>query len=407
MKKLPLLLVLISSVMVLRANNPSGLQIYGYLSHQVKLDTYRSLDTRDGELYFYPLRAKLDANGVDINKKPKLNMVEVQSRIGVRSTHEDFMGAKLTGVLEADFFGTSQQHVRMLRIRIAAINLKWQKHELLIGNHFHPSFVLECYPNTLSFAAAVPFHPLNRSPQIRYAFHPSESLNLSLSLLTHGYHRSAGPSEAQKNSGLPDVQFRLQYGDGKRQSMGLLAGYKFLTPRDETNLGLNTKQTVGSFNMQAFFKQLVGNFSFKTEVIYGENLTHFTMIGGYGAKGKPNEINLDGDYGYSNMRTVSTWIDAEASLGDFSTGLFLGYTANLGSANYYTPLPGYSRNDDLHYVFRASPRLNYSHKSLTFGLEWSVVGAAYGVAFDEKRKVTHTAKPTINNQFIISSMYKF
>lgn len=400
-------LLLFLSVWISAKTNPDFLRFYGFISHQVKFDTYRSLETRDGEIYFYPLKAKFDPFGVDINKRPKLNMVEVQSRAGLKVTQEEFLGGRLNAVLETDFLGTSQQFVRMLRLRIAAINIRWQKHELLIGKHFHPSFVLECFPNTVSFAAGVPFHPLNRSPQVRYVFHPHGNLNLSLSLLTHSYNRSAGPTEAQKNSALPDIQFRLQHGDGKMRSMGFLAGYKFLTPRDETNLGFSTNQTIGSFNLQAYFKQVIGDFSLKTEVIYGENLTHFTMIGGYGARGKPGEIDLDGDYAYSNLKTISTWLDAEASLGNFSPGLFLGYTANLGSSHYYTPLQGYSRNDDLHYVFRVSPRLNYSYKSLTFAFEWSVVGAAYGLAFDNFRKVTETATPTVNNQVIFSTMFTF
>ncbi len=407
MKKLFFAISLSCLSSINNASSNDAVRIYGFLSHQVKFDTYRSLDSRDGELYFYPLKAKFDPNGVDLNQKSKLNMVEVQSRVGLRISQENVLGARLTGVLETDFLGNHQQFVRMLRIRIAAINLRWQNHELLIGNHFHPTFVLECFPNTVSFAAGVPFHPLNRSPQIRYAFHPNDKLNLSLSLLTHGSFRSLGPAEAQKNSSLPDIQFRLQHGDGKRQSMGIVAGYKFLTPRDETKLGLNSSKTVGSYNLQAYLKQLIGSTSIKAEVIYGENLSHLTMIGGYGALGKPNQIDLNSDYGYSNMRTISTWLDVEAPISDFSPGLFLGYSANLGSANYYTPLDGYSRNDDLHYIFRVSPRLNYSHKSLTFGFEWSVVGAAYGLDFNDKRKVTQTALPTVNNQFILSTMYRF
>ena len=389
------------------ANEPISLRFYGYISHQVIYDSYRSLDTRDGEIYFYPLRANFDALGNDLNKKPKLNMVEVQSRFGMRTSEADILGGKLTGVLEADFLGTHQDYTRMLRIRLAYVNLAWERHQLLIGNAFHPTFVLECFPNTVGFAAAVPFHPLNRSPQIRYQYQPFNKMRLSLSLLTHGYHRSTGPAEAQKNSGLPDTQFHLQFGDGRNQALGFIAGYKFLTPRDITGSGISTSETIGSYNIQAYAKQVFKGWSLKTEVIYGQNLTNLLMIGGYGAKGLPGQIDLLGDYKYANMNTMSTWIDFETHGKPFGAGLFAGYTANLGSDHHYISLPGYSRNDDLHYVFRVSPRLQYQTGNLTFAFEWSVVGAAYGTEWDSRRKVITTDEPSINHHMIFATRYNF
>lgn len=407
MKKIFSGLILLISTFCAKANEPGEIQVYGYISHQIIFDTYRSLDSRDGEIFFYPLRANFDEQGVDINKKMSLNMVEVQSRIGLRSITNDFLGAQLTGVFEADFLGTQEQFTRMMRIRIASVKLRWENHELLIGQDYHPTFVLECYPNTVSFAAAVPFHPLNRSPQIRYAFHPTRTFNASLSLLSHGYHRSAGPANAMKNSGLPDIQLRLQFGDGKKLAYGLIAGYKFLTPRDETSAGLSTTQTIGSYNLQGYLTKVFNRITFKGEAIYGQNLTSLIMIGGYGARGIEGELDMDSDYAYSNMNTISTWIDLEADLKPFKAGLFAGYTANLGADHDYVSLPGYSRNDDLSHVVRVSPRVEYHYRSLSFGFEWSVIAATYGANFDNRRRVTETEKPTINNHIIFATKYRF
>lgn len=382
------------------------LNFYGYLSHQVIFDSYRSLDSRDGELYFYPLRARLDPNGVDLNQKPRLNMVEVQSRFGARIFGPSIMGATVLGVLEADFFGTHQDFVRLLRLRNAFLTLNWENHQLLIGNTFHPTFVLECFPNTLSFSSGVPFHPLNRSPQLRYTYLPSANLNMSLSLLTHGYHRSAGPAEAQKNSGLPDTQFRLQYGDGTQQSIGFIAGYKFLTPRDRTSAGYSTRETIGSFNVQAYLKHTISGLLVKAEALYGENLTHFVMIGGYGIKGRQGEVDLLGDYSYANMRTLSLWTDLEMP-GSWRPGIFAGYTANLGSRHDYIPIAGYARNDDLHYVYRLAPRLMYQTGALTFGFEWNIVAAIYGNQWDSRHRVISADDPTVNHHVIIGTRYNF
>ncbi len=380
---------------------------YGYLSHQVIYDSYRSVDSRDGEIYFYPLPASIDENGNDVNRRSRFNMVEVQSRFGVRMKEQELLGASLTGLLEVDFLGTQQDYTRMLRLRQAFVALDWQRHHLIIGKTFHPSFVLESFPNTVSFASGVPFHPLNRSPQLRYTFHPHPMWNMSLSLLTHGYHRSAGPHDAQRNSGLPDTQFRLQYGDGVFQTMGIVAGYKFLTPRDETQAGTATGETIGSYNLQAFLKHTFPSFSLKTEAVYGQNLSSFVMIGGYGIKGRPGEVDLTGDYSYTNIRTMSLWTDLETRGEAFRAGLFAGYTANLGADDDYISLPGYARNDDLHYVYRFSPRLMYRAGSLEFALEWSVVGAAYGLEWDHRHRVTETDDPTVNNHIIFGTKYFF
>jgi hypothetical protein len=40
-------------------------------------------------------------------------------------------------------------------MRLANIHLKWEKTELLTGMAFHPAFVLDCAPSTVSFAAGM------------------------------------------------------------------------------------------------------------------------------------------------------------------------------------------------------------------------------------------------------------
>ena len=399
-------LFLLNQVAADDSNAPNYL-FYGYLSHQVIFDSYRSLDSRDGELYFYPLRANFDPDGVDLNKKSRLNMVEVQSRFGVRFSQPDLFGAALSGTLEADFFGTHQDFVRLVRLRQAFVELRWPRHSLLLGNAFHPTFVLECFPNTLSFASGVPFHPLNRSPQVRYTYQPAANLNMSLSLLTHGYHRSAGPREAQKNSGLPDTQFRLQYGDGLIHSMGIVAGYKFLTPRDQTTAGYSTSETIGSYNVQAYIKRTFPGLILRTEALYGQNLTSFVMIGGYGIRGRQGEVDLMGDYSYTNIRTMSAWADLETPSAPFSAGLFLGYSANLGANHDYISLPGFNRNDDLHYIYRIGPRMQYQNRNLVFAFEWNVVGAVYGLEWDSRHRVTQSADPVVNNHVVFGTKYFF
>lgn len=408
MRKLSFLLVMLAFSTQAQVNVGEGIQLRftGYVSHEIIYDTYRSLDSRDGELYFYPLRAKLDSKGVNINKQSKLNMVEVQSRFGMQIKGPDLLGAKTNGLIEADFFGTQQNYVRLLRLRHAYVNLNWGKHEFLAGNTFHPTFVLDCFPNTVSFAAAVPFHPLNRSPQLRYTFKPADKFKISTSFLIHGYHRSQGPSEAQKNSGLPDSQLLIQFGDGKNTAIGAIAGYKWLTPRDVTENGYSTAKKIGSYNVQGYMKHKFPWLSIKLEGLYGQNMTNFVMIGGYGVKAPMEGDPLADDYDYTNLKTLSAWFDLETS-GKVQFGFFGGYTASLGADHDYIPLLGYTRDADLAKVLRFSPRVVYKVQNLSFGFEWSVITATYGNEFDSKYKALKFDEPVTNNHIIFNTKYSF
>jgi hypothetical protein len=407
-KLLTLVYVLILSYPLLARENPITLKPYGYINHQVVYDTYRSVDTRDGELYFFPRRPVFDVNGNDINKRNKFNMVEVQSRIGLNIAGPDALGARVAGRLEVDFFGTHQENVRLTRLRLAYVAMNWEKTEFLAGIAFHPTFVLDCFPNTISFAAASPFHPLNRSPQIRLKQNLSDNITASVSLITHGYHRSAGPVDAQRNSGLPESQFQVRFGETGDFLFGLTAGYKWLSPRDITAGGLATNKRAGSYNLQAFSRVKTSHLTIKLEGLLGENMTNFFMIGGYGAKSAPDQFDPNDDYDYANLRTLSFWTDIQTNSKPWEFGLFAGYTENLGSKDPYTSLPGLAFFDDIHHLFRFSPRLfYYAGNHLSFGFEFSFYSAVYTETFDQYRKAATTFDPVSNNHIIFQTKYTF
>lgn len=410
MKKISfLLLIFFAGVFFTKAESPVTLRPYGYISYEIIYDTYRSLDTRDGELYLFPRKPVFDVNGDDINKRSKFNMLSVQSRFGVNISGPEAFGAKTSGRIEADFFGTHQDFVRLLRLRVAFITLTWENSELMLGNNFHPMFVLDCAPSTISFAAAVPFHPLNRSPQIRFRQNISENASISASFLVHGYHNSAGPRDQQRNSGLPDSQLQLRYYPGNLL-LGATAGYKFLSPRDITDGGVATTKNVGSYNLQGFAKLTTAPVTYKVQTVYGENLTNFVMIGGYGAKGvdtPENPFDWDSDYDYANLKTLSLWADIHSNNRVLQWGFFAGYTENLGSDHSFLDIPGLQRYTDLHYLYRLSPRLTYFTNNLSFGIEYSYYSAVYASEFDQNRKPTESMDPAINNHIILNARYTF
>ena len=350
---------------------------FGFIAYDVYLDTYKSVDTRDGELYFYPSKPQFDKNGEDVNSRTMLEMTSVTSRLGAKVVGPDFFGAKSSGLIEMDFFGTSQDHIQLLRLRHAMINLKWEKSELLIGNYWHPLILTEMIPGVVSFGGAAPFHSLNRSGQIKYTYHFSPVFRLTGAASIYGYHRPKGAYDAQRYSGKPDVQLQLSFGNRKDFMAGLTAGYKWLTPRlyDEKDT-LYTNATIGSYDLHAFVMVKPSTTTIKLESVYGQNLSFLNMIGGYGMKTGSNITN--DDFSYTNLKTLSIWVDIQQDIDNWSIGVFTGFEKLMGADDNYTAIKDYTLNDDLSSIVRIAPRVVYKAEAFSMAFEYMLTTAVYG-----------------------------
>lgn len=377
---------------------------YGYAAYEIIMDTRKSVDTRNGELFLYPKKAELDAFGNDINKKFQLQMVSIISRIGLKLAGPDVLGAKTTGIIETDFFATATNYAYLLRLRHAMIKLRWESSELLLGQYWHPIIATEMIPSTLGFGAGTPFHSLNRSPQIRYTRF-MDNIRLTAAALMQGYHISSGPTDAQRNSGLPEILLQGVYGSKEQFMMGISAGYKWLTPRLVTASGVATDKTVGQYVIGAFSLYKIAGTTLRAEVVYGQNLTNLIMIGGYGMEtGTDNPAN---DYDYTSLRTLSTWFEAKKSIQQYNVGVFAGLSKLMGADKNYTTIPGYNRSDDIDYLWRIAPRITYTQNKLTFGMEYMLTAAVYGTGFDAKHKVTSSDDAVFNNRISFIAKYSF
>ena len=292
----------------------------------------------------------------------------------------------------------------MLRLRHAFIQLQWEKTSLILGSTWHPIILSETTPATLAFGAAVPYHTLNRSPQIRVTYKLG-AIKLIGAGIINGYHRSTGPYDAQRNSGKPELVAQIQGGDPATFFWGASMGYKWLTPRLVTDSILNTNKTIGSYMFHVFARINTEPITIKYEAVYGENLSHLNMIGGFGKK--TGTGLADNNYDYSNLITFTTWIDFEKKIDRYTVGIFAGYSQNMGSSDKYTPIKDYTRGGDLNYIYRISPRITTTSGPITLGVEYMYNAAAYGTKFDAKGKPTETATPSVNHRIIFSSRYSF
>jgi hypothetical protein len=411
-KTLILAFLLLGSKMLLNGQNTSiTAKPYGYVSYEAIYDSYKSVDNRDGELYLYPARRVRDKEGKDINSRSYLQMLSLQSRFGFNISGPDVGLAKTSAQIEADFYGTDNSLVNMVRLRHAWFKVSWEKTDLLLGQTYHPTIITDCSPNPLSFGTGVPYHTLNRSVQARFSYKISPSIKLSLSALMASTHNSSGPRDAQRKSGLPEMQGQIQFGSAEKFLIGFTGGYKFLSLMDTTSLGYKTTSLIGSYNMQAFTRITLSKLTLKGQINYGTNLTNLSFIGGYGVKaGSTNPIT--GEIEFTNLKTMTSWLDVETKLSDVNFGIYGGYSQIFGAeddmdiAGSYKSL-FYNRNADISYIFRIAPRIFMKKNNLLYGIEWGVNGAAYGLEFNSKRKATKTDDLVYNNRILLLVKYNF
>lgn len=380
---------------------------YGWAAWEVFSDSRKSREGRDGELYFYPLAEVLDVNGNDINAVRTLTMLSITTRLGYRVEGFEVLGAKGMSMVEGDFYGTNQDNINLLRIRHAMINLSWEQSQLTAGMTSHPSIINEIIPGTISFGAGAPFHALNRAPQIRFTYSITPSIKVLGASIINAYHRSAGPYEAQRNSGKPEFFGQISAKIDNTLMFGFSASYKWLRPRMEFTSGADrykTEKELGSFYTHAFALLKLSDFTLKAAGYVGEELSFLNMIGGYGKV--TGSDGLYGDYDYTSLNTLSLWLDANYKLDKFNLGLFGGYQSLLGANDNYTGIAS-STNDNLSHLYRVSPRIMYTVEKLSFAFEYMLTGAIYGKTWDEKRVVTAANDPVLNHRFIMMTRYSF
>ena len=155
-------------------------KISGFVWTESIFDTRQTVNARENDVLLYPANELLDANGEDINAKSNFNMLNIHSRANLKITAPSFLNAKVSGLIEGDFVGSANDKIGLFRLRHAMVKLNWDKSELLAGQYWHPMFPTDVFPQVVSWNAGVPFHPLDRSAQLRYSYGASENSKFSI-----------------------------------------------------------------------------------------------------------------------------------------------------------------------------------------------------------------------------------
>lgn len=409
-----------------------GIGFSGYVNTDIFFDTRQTVMAREGQWLFYPENIKADPDGRDINAKGTYNILSIQTRVTGNITGPDVFRARTSGMIEGEFYGNINANINTFRLRHAFVKLNWTKTELLLGQTWHPLYVPACSPEPVSLNAGAPFIVFARNPQVRVTGQLG-NFKLLLAAISQVDNTSTGPDGASpkylRNSIVPEMAFQVQYGilnPAKKTEflIGVSVDYLMLTPRIGTEVVktpatdsvkgnvvhhydavvVNYKTTAKSTALTAnfFVKLKLPKVTLKAGAVYGGNCYAYSMIGGYAVKSTPDPVR--GIVDYATITTASGWVDVKTNGTKWSTGIYGGFSKNLGAGTEVNG-PYYSRGADIDYLYRIAPRLILIIKKLKFASEVDYTVAAYGTT--NKKGSVSDSKEVGNLRVLLGVYYYF
>ncbi len=409
-----------------------GISFSGFVKTDIYFDSRQTYGLRESQFLLYPENAKPDEDGKDINAKANYNILSIQTRLAGTISGPDALGAKTSGYIEAEFFGNVNPAINSFRLRHAWVKLAWPKVELLVGQWWHPMFVPECSPATVSFNTGAPFVVFSRNPQIKIT-RSFGKFKLSFTALSQLDFVSDGPSgpspKYARNSVLPELDLQIQYGTknedkGTEFLVGAGINYLMLTPKLSSEVVISkaydtvinnivfhhdavtetyktdTKSTGFSGNIYAKLK--LRNVTMKLGGEYGDNNYSYTMVGGYVVKNITDSVR--GFVDYANLRSFAVWGEVHTNGKKWQPGLFLAYGKNLGIGEIVTG-PYYTRGNNIDYLYRISPRILFNIGKFRLATELEYTVAAYGTT--SKKGFVFDSKEIGNLRILIGVYYFF
>ncbi|MBO4741124.1 MAG: hypothetical protein J5605_05715, partial [Bacteroidales bacterium] len=308
-----------------------GYSLSGFVSPQLFYDTRQVVSGREDMMLFYPKPIQIDANGNDINATPNLNMLAISTRLALSFWAPDVLGAKTSAYIEGDFTGATDASINLLRLRHAYIDMKWRSTELLMGQYWHPMVVHEIMPGTRPLNMGAPFHPYARFVQTRLSqrIGKMELLGVAAFQLDN---KSAGPDGGStkylKATTIPELNFQMRY-RGQRLFLGAAYHLLVIKPRlsvtDSLGDVYKATATVPSHGFTVFGKYEFPHFSLRSQVVWGNNLSSISMLGGY-IETPFDEASKS--YSYTPFGCTTAWVDFGKSTGKWRYGIFMGYGVN-------------------------------------------------------------------------------
>jgi len=352
------------------------LTLTGFVKADAIFDSRQTVEAREGFLLLYPKNHVQDLLGNDMNSQGSFNQYAMTTRLTLKITGPDVLGAKAFALIESDFTGASNSENNSLRLRHAYFKLSWPSVSLLAGQYWHPLDIPEMIPSVLSLNTGAPFRSFSRQPQIRADF-KFNKLNLVLAATSQRDYINNGPSGQSytylRNSIIPNLYAQINYADDF-----LFAGagidYKRLTPRLVTDSAFKAFEQLDCFSGIAFIRIKLKPVTIKAQAIYGQALNDHLMLGGFGVT---TTEPLTNQRTYASLNYLSGWIGLNTNGTTWQFSLFAGYSKGFGAKDKITG-PVYARDPDIAYTYRISPMVSYIAGKFSIISEVEITTAAYG-----------------------------
>jgi hypothetical protein len=384
-----------------------GISFSGFVKTDAFFDSRQTIGLREGHFLLYPANEFWDKDKNDINAKANFNILSIQTRLIGKITGPDAIGAKTSGLIEGEFFGTSDGDANGFRLRHAFVKLDWTSTSLLVGQTWHPMFVAEVFPGVVSFNTGVPFQPFSRNPQIKLS-HSLGNLKIILAAVSQRDFTSNGPSGLSssylRNSIIPNMHLQFQYKAGEHL-FGAGIDYKKLTPRLVTTKNIKTDAAVSGISAIGYFKLSLNPLTIKAEGVLGDNIADLMQLGGYAIKSLDTTKGIEE---YTTLKSLSVWGDISYGK-DIEFGLFAGYSKNLGSKDNLLGTTYYTRigNGNIDNLVRVSPRIQLNFAKLRLAAEFEYTSAAYGTINNNNKGKVENTKTISNSRLLFAALYFF
>lgn len=373
------------------------LKPYGFVRNYFYYDSRQNYSSNMGLFGQIPKDEAYDKSNpeYDKNSESETNFLAITTRLGLNVSGMRAMNADLSAKIEMDFCGFTGNNF-MIRLRQAYFNMKWKdnKHNLLMGQTWHP--VSGDLPDVLALASGSPFHPFNRSPQIRYDFKLA-GLDFACAALWQFQYKSVGPTGYDsKFNKIPEIYLGVDY-----LNNGFKIGYGVdiisIVPRTTATIQQTTEQVNAEGNKESvtvdklvpvderltscspmlYLSYTKNKFSLKAKGMLAENTPHLSMFNGYGV----SEVYSDGSQDYTPIRSLTGYVDLCYGK-KLKFNLFAGASKNLGSKDELIDADKlvYTRNSvkNIDFMWRVCPAVSYTVSGLTFGLEYELTNVGYG-----------------------------
>ncbi|HRY32392.1 MAG TPA: hypothetical protein P5531_05440 [Bacteroidales bacterium] len=403
-----MMLAAFSVVTAQQSENTPKVKLSGFVKTDVIYDSRQvsaANGIREGHFYLFPDSALYDADSNDVNDNPAFHILNIQTRLRADISGPDVLGAKSTAAIEGEFFGTSESDLNGFRLRHAFIQLAWPKWVLMAGQNWHPMFPAESFPGTLSFNTGAPFTPFSRNPQLRLT-RIMGNTNVIISAYSQRDFTSTGPDGGSnkylRNSGIPGLDLQIKQGLGSNAFIAAGADYKTLRPALKTPANFATSETIAAYAAYLKFKVKSKAVTVSMIGVYAQNATDLVMLGGYAVKEVTDSARKTCTY--TNLNTLSAFVDIATNGTVFRGGLFAGYSRNLGADDNIGGAV-YARGANIDHLMRLSPRFTLQNQHLTLGAELEMTTAAYGTA--KANGSVENTKDITNYRLLLSAIYKF